>query len=68
MSSNSMNKALRDFIVLMTFVNSITEIFGPGPMDPSCMAVSNSVVSAGLSLLLEVFLACFDRSRDRIRQ
>ena len=68
MSSNFMNKALRVVIFLMTFANSITVIFGPGCIDPSCMAVSNSVVSADLSLLLGVFLACLDRSRDRIRQ
>ena len=48
--------------------NSIIVISGPGCIDWSCVAVSNSVTSTDLSLFLEVFLTCLDRSRERIRQ
>lgn len=67
MSSNLMNKALRVFSFLRTSANSMTVIAGLGRIDGSCTAVSNSVISIGLLLFLEVFLACLDRSRDRIR-
>jgi len=68
MSSSFMNKALTVFTFVRTFANSIIVIFELGRIDWSRMVVSNNVISTGLSLFLEVFLACLDRSRDRIRQ